>query len=177
MRGARRVVRGRGRRVGIIPAYAGSTGLLGSGREVRWDHPRVCGEHPCVSTALDFRAGSSPRMRGARTARRANLHDPGIIPAYAGSTIYDGSKILVLEDHPRVCGEHVKLDPELGDKRGSSPRMRGAHYSFELCSQARRIIPAYAGSTMAHNGSGIAREDHPRVCGEHRPQCIAKSSR
>ena len=31
----------------------------------------------------------------------------------------------------------------------------------------RRIIPAYAGSTIRSHTNCRAREDHPRVCGEH----------
>ena len=30
----------------IIPAYAGNTDSLAGVGTVRWDHPRVCGEHP-----------------------------------------------------------------------------------------------------------------------------------
>ena len=34
-----------GWRPGIIPAYAGNTYEDGDALFLRWDHPRVCGEH------------------------------------------------------------------------------------------------------------------------------------
>ena len=50
---------------------------------------------------------------------------------------------------------------------GSSPRMRGAQRSSFLHLDRHRIIPAYAGSTLAANANGDCDVDHPRVCGEH----------
>ena len=47
--------------------------------------------------------------------RRAQGFDPGaqirvgIIPAYAESTAYLAEVMLAVEDHPRVCGEHLKV--------------------------------------------------------------------
>ena len=51
---------------GIIPAYAGNTGLHLTFRRFRWDHPRVCGEH--------------------RIFFFIDIVSMGIIPAYAGNT-------------------------------------------------------------------------------------------
>ena len=55
-----------GRYTGIIPAYAGNT-LCPTwfSRRLR-DHPRVCGEHPCIRRRSAGTTGSSPRMRGTR---------------------------------------------------------------------------------------------------------------
>ena len=113
---------------GIIPAYAGST--------------------PAMPSALMWSTGSSPRTRGARCnrcrtcessrdhprVRGEHQHDfeveavePGIIPAYAGSTLVLGEAAIRPSgssprtrgapsprtafpsapwDHPRVRGEH-----------------------------------------------------------------------
>ena len=49
---------------GIIPAYAGNTGLLVCPCANGGDHPRVCGEHQKLSLCRHVLAGSSPRMRG-----------------------------------------------------------------------------------------------------------------
>ena len=91
------------------------------------DHPRVCGEHLAAHIPGCATPGSSPRMRGALRAERAEGRLAGIIPAYAGST----SKILAphssQRDHPRVCGEHLPNVHAYLASRGSSPRMRGAH--------------------------------------------------
>ena len=50
---------------------------------------------------------------------------------------------------------------------GSSPRMRGAHGVDKSPVSDRRIIPAYAGSTIQLGVLVVSIGDHPRVCGEH----------
>ena len=86
-------------------------------------------------------------MRGARVHVLTQVVPSGIIPAYAGST-------LAVLGQPR-------------DAAGSSPRMRGAPVRPVVQGPRRRIIPAYAGSTDGVQNRQMARQDHPRVCGEH----------
>ena len=50
---------------------------------------------------------------------------------------------------------------------GSSPRMRGALLHTVASLAGRRIIPAYAGSTVVRSVCSQCGQDHPRVCGEH----------
>ena len=45
--------------------------------------------------------------------------------------------------------------------------MRGALDLSGLLADNRRIIPAYAGSTVYRRLLAGSRRDHPRVCGEH----------
>ena len=52
---------------------------------------------------------------------------------------------------------------------GSSPRMRGTRGLDETAEILKGIIPAYAGNTRPRQRGLLAVEDHPRVCGEHRP--------
>ena len=106
-------------------------------------------------------------MRGAPGPARQFGFGIGIIPAYAGSTPTSSIELHFFEDHPRVCGEHVVHATPWGPHRGSSPRMRGAHDRFEEVSDFFRIIPAYAGSTLAGRAIKCCVRDHPRVCGEH----------
>ena len=54
--------------VGIIPAYAGNTSLMGFTAPCPRDHPRVCGEHLYPTIFDDSIMGSSPRMRGTLTS-------------------------------------------------------------------------------------------------------------
>ena len=70
----------------IIPADAGSTGFAIGAVLMFADHPRGCGEHSASSVSARMRAGSSPRMRGARAMYCKAFGRPGIIPADAGST-------------------------------------------------------------------------------------------
>ena len=111
----------------IIPADAGSTPSSRYIRSDPGDHPRGCGEHLLPVIGLAARAGSSPRMRGARGQRFGLSSSGRIIPADAGSTPFHS---LVIP----VC-------------QGSSPRMRGALLLIGVLLTESRIIPADAGST------------------------------
>ena len=177
-------------RVGIIPAYAGST----------------CMSHlPVLSTR-----GSSPHTRGARAdlprwARRAGDHPRirgehralvvsdvflvGIIPAYAGSTHDDAMEMgMRAGSSPHTRGARGLTAPSARRVR-DHPRIRGEHrVSYSPDYSERRIIPAYAGSTFAagsKKGWGLGSSphtrgargrtgriqtgcrDHPRIRGEH----------
>ena len=86
MRGARQDAQEAGEGRGIIPAYAGSTGVEPFENVAVGDHPRVCGEHVSSMRVSTPDRGSSPRMRGAPAADHSEPVRSGIIPAYAGST-------------------------------------------------------------------------------------------
>ena len=106
-------------------------------------------------------------MRGAHSTDHLGWQLAGIIPADAGSTQNQAAAILVGEDHPRGCGEHLHDAAWHSIQSGSSPRMRGALCTYTGSRYPVRIIPADAGST-ARQGSGSAHVgDHPRGCGEH----------
>ena len=112
-------------------------------------------------------SGSSPHTRGARSSRPRTACLPGIIPAYAGSTRWRRRASGTGRDHPRIRGEHVPkaiFSPKL---RGSSPHTRGARQTGLEYGLRERIIPAYAGSTMASYRLDLMTQDHPRIRGEH----------
>ena len=69
-RGAHPVGFVHGGRIGIIPAYAGSTGPGVFDPPRGRDHPRIRGEHARVGWGGVCRAGSSPHTRGARPRTR-----------------------------------------------------------------------------------------------------------
>ena len=106
-------------------------------------------------------------MRGARTCPNNVPFSPGIIPAYAGSTVRACPRPPRAGDHPRICGEHGKDTINALIKRGSSPRMRGALERRVLGVAVDGIIPAYARSTSVRPSTPRGAGDHPRVCGEH----------
>ena len=91
---------------GIIPADAGSTTPMVTVKYPRGDHPRGCGEHLCQQCLSVVPAGSSPRMRGARSASYYLGSGRRIIPADAGSTLSPAYARWMIRDHPRGCGEH-----------------------------------------------------------------------
>ena len=155
--------------LGIIPACAGSTGVVVRTRTLPGDHPRVRGEHRlCSATGVRF-AGSSPRARGAPRPRGRQGDHRGIIPACAGSTHPCRPRRPARRDHPRVRGEHGKGARVGPDPAGSSPRARGALTLTYPGDWEVGIIPACAGSTAAAFPDATGQRDHPRVRGEHPP--------
>ena len=72
----------------IIPAYAGNTCRCRTRARPWRDHPRVCGEHSHPVVEFEQVEGSSPRMRGTRWVNGRSSAVAGIIPAYAGNTLY-----------------------------------------------------------------------------------------
>ena len=70
-------------------------------------------------------------------------------------------------DHPRIRGEHNSNVLTEMLTCGSSPHTRGAHARLPAREPLRRIIPAYAGSTVAQIPGKIVKADHPRIRGEH----------
>ena len=117
--------------------------------------------------------GSSPHTRGAPGNGHYASYQPGIIPAYAGST---KTPVLVScgrWDHPRIRGEHVPDVLTDSVTEGSSPHTRGAHGRENRHARGRGIIPAYAGSTHAPAFFILALRDHPRIRGEHQKRvCV-----
>ena len=133
--------------IGIIPAYAGNTRVFAALRPAWRDHPRVCGEHTASRGITSFSAGSSPRMRGTLFWVIRPMKACRIIPAYAGNTPPELDVDRARRDHPRVCGEHIKMQSRELMPRGSSPRMRGTRNDPGRFLRAYGIIPAYAGNT------------------------------
>ena len=155
-----------GRAPGIIPARAGSSVHMTPRRSCTWDHPRACGEQPSVPISSCPQLGSSPRVRGAGVRVAQRRHRYRIIPARAGSRGMALWPAVLSRDHPRACGEQ-EISRRLGRSRaGSSPRVRGAAGCGGGDRLRPRIIPARAGSSVAHDRVLRDDTDHPRACGE-----------
>ena len=183
---------------GIIPAYAGSTPRWLARRTRSPDHPRIRGEHSVSARNCATVLGSSPHTRGARTCMADTPEEDGIIPAYAGSTQQNYSKLFTSPDHPRIRGEHGHLEIVVYPVEGSSPHTRGARLRVPCAGIDVGIIPAYAGSTKPsltkpikpagssphtrgaprrpQRGRGT-RPDHPRIRGEHPRKAIVCPSK
>ena len=108
MRGKHRRPTDRKRDPRIIPAHAGQTHRPARRPRHRPDHPRACGAN-CFAGFFHCRfCGSSPRMRGKRTAVAIARRTPRIIPAHAGQTLIVCGMAGCGQDHPRACGaNHV----------------------------------------------------------------------
>ena len=151
----------------IIPAYAGSTATWRRTGRLRRDHPRIRGEHPLEIDSLSTEKGSSPHTRGALQLVDFRVVRAGIIPAYAGSTLEHHSASFTARDHPRIRGEHTTVYERTIEQEGSSPHTRGALPECVPDFGQERIIPAYAGSTLATTTPQQNLRDHPRIRGEH----------
>ena len=143
--------------LGIIPAYAGSTGFRDSLRASGADHPRIRGEHFGTHRVPIDVSGSSPHTRGALPGELRRGDGDRIIPAYAGSTAVSAAGRSGRRDHPRIRGEHENLPAPGQPGFGSSPHTRGA---------------PYLGRRLRRYGS-----DHPRIRGEHTKGRIAEMTK
>ena len=166
-RGAQAWQRGDLAELGIIPACAGSTRDRTCAHTRCGDHPRVRGEHLVWEPVDQCASGSSPRARGAHCLRSRLGILRGIIPACAGSTSQNRHSAPESGDHPRVRGEHYTEIRDDYNRKGSSPRARGALGQPLLYSCGGGIIPACAGSTGSCHQTLTLPKDHPRVRGEH----------
>ena len=133
---------------GIIPAYAGSTRPPPAYAGTTPDHPRIRGEHRGRDGGSGRAGGSSPHTRGALSRVQPGHLAGGIIPAYAGSTVFAHPRKRLEADHPRIRGEHRRAGETAMVRDGSSPHTRGARREFSEFGREFGIIPAYAGSTL-----------------------------
>ena len=166
VRGARPSRFPRRRRIGIIPACAGSTPSETTSRWRYRDHPRMCGEHKIGVACIAGRMGSSPHVRGAHAAGDAHPYRGGIIPACAGSTLRKTIQQVNMRDHPRMCGEHVLGSRKPEAHEGSSPHVRGAPTQIHGHVVHIGIIPACAGRTPSTKaGWNLVEGSSPHVRG------------
>ena len=93
---------------GITPAYAGNTKKRLRCRKLRWDHPRIRGEHLLVFSDSGLHPGSPPHTRGTLITAIFAFIFGGITPAYAGNTLHNPLYSSENWDHPRIRGEHSK---------------------------------------------------------------------
>ena len=94
----------RGKR-GITPAHAGKSTPHSSQRACGKDHPRPCGEK-ATDRLIDRKyVGSPPPMRGKAAYARGQTARVRITPAHAGKRSGTSRRHLIIQDHPRPCGE------------------------------------------------------------------------
>ena len=151
----------------ITPACAGKTEQKGDYEGDSEDHPRVCGENPCMHSPKLPQAGSPPRVRGKPAQHFLSCLKSRITPACAGKTSDAPHSRRHRRDHPRVCGENSQHPSHAARSRGSPPRVRGKLEVPFRDVLLDGITPACAGKTAPVRGGSIPPWDHPRVCGEN----------
>ena len=110
------------------------------------DHPRMCGEKTLYIGIGRTVVGSPPRVRGKGARPEGDPPLSGITPACAGKSAGCQSRRQGIQDHPRMCGEKLRIRP--------------------LTLFGFRITPACAGKSIACRVVELFTWDHPRMCGE-----------
>ena len=84
-------------------------------------------------------------MRGKVYSPKPLSRYDGITPAYAGKRFTNPSVVMIIKDHPRLCGEKPVDHGDSVHSRGSPPPMRGKGSRRKIRTRSKRITPAYAG--------------------------------
>ena len=117
--------------------------------------PAHAGKRTSGGTLWACSAGSPPHMRGKVACFSSCSYGVGITPAHAGKSDPGKQAHLVVQDHPRTCGEKFKKLLIGRSFEGSPPHMRGK----ALCRPARkksiRITPAHAGKRLKRSRSTV----------------------
>ena len=134
--------------LGITPACAGKRTRRLQMRQDERDHPRVCGEKSWTPSLCAAGRGSPPRVRGKGLLQVAGRSEPGITPACAGKSTVRWYAVLLMRDHPRVCGEKPSPVFLALFLSGSPPRVRGKVTSRAKIHTQEGITPACAGKSF-----------------------------
>ena len=71
-----------------------------------WDHPRRCGENNDDGSLTADSTGSPPQVRGKHDDFIQIYDRLRITPAGAGKTLFETFPRVIVQDHPRRCGEN-----------------------------------------------------------------------
>ena len=135
------------KRLGLIPARAGTTLHSCTESNPTGAHPRSRGDHAVEGRKPVAVTGSSPLARGPPLLRKARANRRGLIPARAGTTSAIIWVIRRRRAHPRSRGDHKPSSRKPSPRRGSSPLARGPHIEGGRHYHCEGLIPARAGTT------------------------------
>ena len=175
---------------GIIPAYAGNTALWrstfswrrgssphtrgtprpnGCRSRLRGDHPRIRGEHKERCAPALRRHGIIPAYAGNTALERlVALHPQGSSPHTRGTPVALLKTICYAWDHPRIRGEHPRVRAVVGVLDGIIPAYAGNTAPASMITNYQvGSSPHTRGTLRCSLGASPAREDHPRIRGEH----------
>ena len=160
---------------GTIPAHAGKTQSMWSGRMLAGDYPRSRGENGSTQTTAHDIAGLSPLTRGKPVPVPVFVGGGGTIPAHAGKTAPSRPTDAPGRDYPRSRGENCRVMWGAGGAGGLSPLTRGKLNRIIPRLIHSGTIPAHAGKTRRSPVTAPHAGDYPRSRGEnprshmHRP--------
>ena len=114
----------------FIPAYAGNSRRQFVKRLNISVHPRLRGELEDFTVTKSGCRGSSPLTRGTQRGVKAEIINDRFIPAYAGNSTAENSRIAQAAVHPRLRGELIFQRCSSQFSTGSSPLTRGTHLKW-----------------------------------------------
>ena len=152
---------------GLIPAHAGKTHHPDRVGNERWAHPRSRGENHCILIVGLCIVGSSPLTRGKHTTLTGWVTSVGLIPAHAGKTFRQDTRLDDSRAHPRSRGENGHEEIMAIPGLGSSPLTRGKPSRRALLRSFLGLIPAHAGKTGVIPANTVPDWAHPRSRGEN----------
>ena len=135
----------------LSPRFTGQTFFLYLPQQNGSAHPRLRGADSGGTPATRVSGGSSPLTRGGRALSKLQQLIGGLIPAYAGRTLYAPSTPSRLAAHPRLRGADKLNYAAFLSPPGSSPLTRGGPRDKPSSPAASGLIPAYAGRTVHHS--------------------------
>ncbi len=152
----------------FIPASAGNTRSIFSGRIKRPVYPRWRGEHAPPPVRLAVSCGLSPLARGTHARHRCQSLRYRFIPAGAGNTSLPLRHRRGSPVYPRWRGEHLLRVLALTNIHGLSPLARGTRDGGCSAGKIGRFIPAGAGNTSRKKARLPRMPVYPRWRGEHK---------
>ena len=152
---------------GLIPARAGTTLCELSYHQLGGAHPRSRGDHPPILIEPERRGGSSPLARGPHHLSTQAPEPIRLIPARAGTTMWDMMTNSRARAHPRSRGDHITDKALCAVIDGSSPLARGPLPVPSRLQGLHGLIPARAGTTRGESPGDTLFRAHPRSRGDH----------
>ena len=134
-------------KIGITPAYAGTTLMRQLQAAMLRDHPRLRGNYSECTCCPKASTGSPPLTRELPVCSSIRSDFSRITPAYAGTTCHLQQIHAFCRDHPRLRGNYFTSAAVLPVVLGSPPLTRELPNFAKSYATFHRITPAYAGTT------------------------------
>ena len=109
----------------LIPADAGNTMLVDSGRSYGPVHPRAYGERGGLNSGTSLMASSPPRIRGMLVVEFGVGVRGELTPAHTGNDVKASTPTQPSRAHPRAYGERLVIGEIHLVNKSSPPRIRG----------------------------------------------------
>ena len=131
-----------------------------------WDHPHAYGDKFYICLISVLLIGSSPRVWGQVHIGGDFRKSLRIIPTRMGTSPKNLALPLVEQDHPHAYGDKHCNDKCMAKRMGSSPRVWGQGYFFNIFILWHRIIPTRMGTRVFRCKVCCLNQDHPHAYGD-----------